>query len=61
MSTLTRRAFGASLVAGAVASRSPLRLVAAQRPATPTDLAWLSLTEAAELVAREHRCRRPSW
>ncbi len=50
MSTLTRRAFGASLVAGAAASRSSLRLVAAQRPATPTDLAWLSLTEAAELV-----------
>ena len=51
MPTLTRRAFGASLVAGAVAARPSLRAVAAQRPATPTDLAWLTLTEAADLVA----------
>ena len=50
MSTLTRRAFGTALVAGA-AARPSLRLVAAQRPATPTDLAWLSLAEAADLVA----------
>ena len=51
MSTLTRRAFGASLAAAAAARPFPLRLVAAQRPATPADLAWLSLTQAAELVA----------
>jgi aspartyl-tRNA(Asn)/glutamyl-tRNA(Gln) amidotransferase subunit A len=51
MSTLTRRAFGTSLVAGAVAVRGTRRLSAAQRPSTPTDLAWLSLTEAARLVA----------
>jgi aspartyl-tRNA(Asn)/glutamyl-tRNA(Gln) amidotransferase subunit A len=50
MSTLTRRAFTASLIAGAAVARPP-RLRAAQRPATPTDLAWLSLTEAAALVA----------
>ncbi|MGD9904746.1 MAG: amidase [Vicinamibacterales bacterium] len=49
MPTLTRRAFAATLVAGAAASRH--RRVAAQRPTTPTDLAWLSLTEAAGLVA----------
>ncbi len=49
MSTLSRRAFAASLVAGAAVARSSVR-VAAQRPATPTDLAWLSLTEATELV-----------
>jgi aspartyl-tRNA(Asn)/glutamyl-tRNA(Gln) amidotransferase subunit A len=50
MSTLTRRAFTAALVAGAAGARSP-RLRAVQRPATPTDLAWLSLSEAAALVA----------
>jgi aspartyl-tRNA(Asn)/glutamyl-tRNA(Gln) amidotransferase subunit A len=32
------------------ASGTSLRLVAAQRPTTPTDLAWLALTEAAALV-----------
>ena len=50
MPTLTRRAFTASLVAGATLARAP-RLRAVQRPATPTDLAWLSLTEAAAAVA----------
>ena len=49
MSTLTRRAFAASLVTGAAVARISTRL-AAQRPATPSDLAWLSLTGAAELV-----------
>ena len=49
MSTLSRRAFATSLVAGAAVARTAVR-VAAQRPSTPTDLAWLSLTEAAELV-----------
>ena len=52
MSTLTRRAFGASLAAAAVATRSPL-LVAAQRTPAPTDLAWLSLTQAAATGRRE--------
>ena len=50
MPTLTRRAFTASLVAGATLARPP-RLRAVQRPATPADLAWLSLTEAAAAVA----------
>lgn len=50
MSTLTRRAFTASFVAGAALARPP-RLRAVQRPATPTDLAWLSLTDAAALIA----------
>jgi len=53
MPTLTRRAFGAAVVAGAVSAPRRSRLVAAQprqTPATPTDLAWLSLTEAADLV-----------
>ena len=49
MSTLTRRAFATSLVAGTAAARVSARQTA-QRPATPTDLAWLSLTEAADLV-----------
>ena len=50
MSSLSRRDFAATLVAGAaVASRAGVRLDA-QRPATPGDLAWLSLTEAADLV-----------
>ncbi len=49
MPTLTRRAFTTSLVAGVAAARAPIA-VAAQRPAAPADLAWLSLTEAAALV-----------
>lgn len=49
MSTLSRRAFATSLVAGAAVAHTSVR-VAAQRPATSADLAWLSLTEAAELV-----------
>jgi aspartyl-tRNA(Asn)/glutamyl-tRNA(Gln) amidotransferase subunit A len=49
MSSLSRRDFATALVAGAAVSRGGAR-PAAQRPATPTDLAWLSLTEAADLV-----------
>lgn len=49
MSTLTRRAFAASLVTSAAVARTSTRL-AAQRLATPSDLAWLSLTDAADLV-----------
>ena len=49
MTSLTRRAFATSLVAGAAATHLSARQ-ASQRPATPTDLAWLSLTEAADLV-----------
>ena len=49
MPSLTRRAFATSLVAGAAATHLSARQ-ASQRPATPTDLAWLSLTEAADLV-----------
>lgn len=49
MPTLSRRAFATTIVAGAVAARPTARLLA-QRPATPADLAWLSLTEAADLV-----------
>lgn len=53
MSTLTRRAFATSLVAGAATSRRRVSASvrqAAARPATPADLAWLSLTDAADLV-----------
>jgi hypothetical protein len=49
MSTLTRRAFTTSLVTGAALASRPRRALA-QRPAVPADLAWLTLTEAAELV-----------
>ncbi|MEZ5417456.1 MAG: amidase [Vicinamibacterales bacterium] len=49
MSTLTRRAFTTSLVTGAALASRPRRALA-QRPAAPADLAWLTLTEAAELV-----------
>ena len=49
MSSLSRRDFATALVAGAAVSRGGAR-PAAQRPATPADLAWLSLTEAADLV-----------
>ncbi len=51
--SLSRRAFATSLVATTVVGRPRLRAVSRQgaaRPATPTDLAWLSLTEAADLV-----------
>jgi aspartyl-tRNA(Asn)/glutamyl-tRNA(Gln) amidotransferase subunit A len=48
MPTLSRRAFATSLVVAA-AARTPVR-ASAQRPAAPADLAWLSLTEAADLV-----------
>ncbi|MGE0816095.1 MAG: amidase [Vicinamibacterales bacterium] len=49
MPTVTRRAFTTSLVAGAALTARPPRLLA-QRPAAPGDLAWLTLTEAADLV-----------
>ncbi len=55
MSTLTRRAFTTSLVAGAALTRSA-RPAAAQAPAVPADLTTLSLTDAAALV----RARRVS-
>jgi len=49
MSTLSRRAFTTSLLATAAVARTSARRQA-QRPSTPSDLAWLSLTDAAELV-----------
>ena len=49
MPTLSRRAFATSLLATAAVARPSARR-GAQRPSTPTDLSWLSLTEAAELV-----------
>ncbi len=49
MSTLTRRAFTTSLVAGAALHRQP-RSAAAQSIAIPADLTTLSLTDAAALV-----------
>jgi aspartyl-tRNA(Asn)/glutamyl-tRNA(Gln) amidotransferase subunit A len=51
--SISRRAFATTLVATTVARHVPGRASARQaapRPATPTDLAWLSLTEAADLV-----------
>lgn len=51
--SLSRRAFATSLVATAVAGHARLRAAGRQpaaRPSTPSDLAWLSLTEAADLV-----------
>lgn len=52
MSSLTRRAFTASLVTAPalLPSRAAARQPVAQRPASSGDLAWLSATEAAELV-----------
>ena len=52
MPTLTRRAFATRLAAGAAgATALPRTLHAQVRPAAlPTDLAWLTLTEAADLV-----------
>jgi aspartyl-tRNA(Asn)/glutamyl-tRNA(Gln) amidotransferase subunit A len=54
MPTLTRRAFASSLVAGAAVAggRAPVFAGQAPAPARPTegDLAWLTLTQAAELV-----------
>jgi aspartyl-tRNA(Asn)/glutamyl-tRNA(Gln) amidotransferase subunit A len=53
MSTLTRRAFAASLAAGSIAASRRTRASTRQavtRPSTAADLAWLSLTEAADLV-----------
>jgi len=49
MPTLSRRAFATSLLAAAAVARTSAGR-GAQRPSTPADLAWLSLTEAAELV-----------
>jgi len=49
MPTLSRRAFATSLLATAAVARTSARHQT-QRPSTPTDLAWLSLTDAAELV-----------
>lgn len=52
MSTLTRRAFATRLAAGAAVAATLPRTTRAQARAAalPTDLAWLTLTEAADLV-----------
>ena len=52
MSTLTRRAFAASLAAGSIAASKGVRAAhqPTARPSSAADLAWLSLTQAAELV-----------
>jgi aspartyl-tRNA(Asn)/glutamyl-tRNA(Gln) amidotransferase subunit A len=49
MRTLTRRAFATALVAAPAVVRATARQRAV-RPATPADLAWLSLSDAADLV-----------
>jgi len=53
MSTLTRRAFATSLAAGSLAASRGMQASARQsatRPSSASDLAWLSLTDAADLV-----------
>lgn len=51
MPTLSRRAFGARLATGAAVAALP-RTLRAQRatPPVPADLAWLTMTDAADLV-----------
>lgn len=49
MPTLSRRTFATALFAGVAGARTSARR-RTQGSSTPTDLAWLTLTDAAELV-----------